>query len=201
MGNTCSLLQIYYLQVQRHLYMNTIQKLIIAVAKARSEYLTLIAGVTEAQAEWKPSNDVWNIIDITEHLFWAEQGALYGMWKTLFAIRDERIIKSYDSIHKDLPIEQIIQQTWKEKESVPAVAAPRLGGSLAFWKASLHSLQAVLEEFGDEIKEDELRLQAHPHPISGALDFQQRIEFLNFHITRHKAQVAELLTKYQEQSK
>jgi hypothetical protein len=73
------------------------------------------------------------------------------------------------------------------------VAAPRLGGPLAFWKESLHSLQAVLEAFGQDLREDELRLQAHPHPISGAFDFQQRIELLRFHIERHQEQVSQLL--------
>jgi hypothetical protein len=76
---------------------------------------------------------------------------------------------------------------------VPAVAAPRLGGPLSFWRPSLNSLQEVLAEFGKDLKEDELRLQAHPHPISGALDFQQRIEFLRFHINRHGEQVSQLL--------
>ena len=65
---------------------------------------------------------------------------------------------------------------------------------MSFWKLSLNGLQTLLNSFGEDLKEDELRLQAHPHPISGALDFQQRIEFLGFHINRHKGQVTELLT-------
>lgn len=181
--------------------MNITQKLITDVANVRSEYLTLIKPINESQASWKPASDIWNIIEITEHLVWAEQGALYGMWKTLLAIRDGSIQKNYESIHKDLPIEKIIEQTWRPKEIVPAVAAPRLGGTLAFWKASLHSLQSILEEFGTVIKDDELRLLAHPHPISGALDFHQRIEFLGFHINRHKEQVLGLLSEYNKQNR
>ena len=176
--------------------MNLVEALIQNVAIARSQYIAAITSITELEAQWKKSDEQWNIIDITEHLFWAEQGALYGMWKTLFAIREGKMNKTYDSIHKNLPIEDIIAKTWQPKEQVPAVATPRLGGTLAFWKYSLNSLQSILETFGNEIKEDELRLQAHPHPISGAMDFQQRIEFLAFHIDRHKQQVLEIIIDY-----
>jgi hypothetical protein len=173
--------------------MNTVQNLIQEVAIARTLFLNDISNVTEIDARWKPDPDVWNIIEITEHLFWAEQGGIVGMWKTLHAIREGKMEKSYESIHKNMPIEQIIKMTWQPKEKVPPIAAPRMGGPLTFWKASLNSLQEVLNSFGRDLNEDELRLQAHPHPISGQLDFQQRIEFLRFHINRHKDQVDELI--------
>ncbi|MGH2565723.1 MAG: hypothetical protein ACRDE5_14500, partial [Ginsengibacter sp.] len=91
-------------------------------------------------------------------------------------------------------VEEIIQLTWKAKEQVPAVAAPRLGGLLSFWKSSLKSLQKVLEEFGQDLGDDELRIQAHPHPISGPMDFHQRLEFIRFHINRHGDQVRRLIS-------
>lgn len=175
--------------------MNKVQEFIQIVYKSRNEYLEVIAALTEEQAHWKPDAETWNICEITEHLFWAEQGALYGMWKTLLAIREGTMERQTDSVHKDLPIESIIEQTWQAKEQVPPVAAPRLGGTLRFWRSSLKNLQFILEDFGNDLKDDELRLQAHPHPISGAMDFQQRIEFLRFHIDRHKLQVLDVLNK------
>jgi hypothetical protein len=173
--------------------MKSVQKLIQDVATARTLYLDKIAHITEVQASWKPAPEAWNLVEITEHLYWAEQGAIFDMWKTLHAIRDGSIVRTYESPHRNMPIEQVIDITWQPKEKVPAVAAPRLGGVLAFWKTSLYSLQGVLDEFGQEINDDELRWQAHPHPISGPLDFQQRIEFLRFHINRHKEQASQLL--------
>ncbi|WP_266366096.1 DinB family protein [Tellurirhabdus rosea] len=175
--------------------MNTVQKLIQDVAIARTSYLDNISGLTEIQAGWKPDPDSWTIVEITEHLFWAEQGGILGMWKTLHAVRNGSMVRTYDSIHKDMPIEQVVDLTWQPKEKVPAVAAPRLGGTLSFWRSSLSSLQEVLSAFGEDLQDDERRLQAHPHPISGPLDFQQRIEFLRFHLNRHNGQVSDLLTK------
>lgn len=173
--------------------MNTVAMLVEKVAVARREYLDQIQGYSEELAQWKPANDVWNIVENTEHLFWAEQGGIVGMWKTIHAIREGKMPTTYESVHRDMSIEEIIQQTWKEKEQVPVVAAPRFGGPLSFWHHSLNSLQGVLNAFGKDLKDDELRIQAHPHPISGAMDFQQRLEFLVFHLNRHKAQVARLI--------
>lgn len=175
--------------------MNKVEQLIDEVAVARNEFIALIENINEQQGTFKPSAVGWNITDITEHLFWAEQGAIFGMWKILYAIRNGTAIRTYESEHKEWTVEQIIAQTWKEKEQVPPMAAPRLGGTQVFWRLSLAGLQYLLEAFGKELQFDELRLQAHPHPISGAMDFQQRIEFLRFHILRHKIQAQSIIDK------
>ena len=175
--------------------MSHVKKLIDEVASARYRYLKQLETITEQKAQWKPVPEVWNIMEITEHLFWAEQGGILGMWKTLHAIRDGKIERKYDSNHKDMPIEKIIDLTWQPKEQVPAVAAPRMGGTIFFWRESLKSLHNILEAFGNDIRDDELRIMAHTHPISGAMDFQQRLEFLRFHIDRHKNQVLQLFAE------
>ena len=175
--------------------MNTLEELILDVSVARKKYIEQIEHYTQEQAQWKPGSEVWNMVEITEHLFWAEQGGILGMWKSIDAIRGGKMERKYESIHQDMPIEQIIKLTWQTKEQVPAVAAPRLGGPLSFWCTSLNSLQGVLETFGRYLKNDELRLQAHPHPISGPMDFRQRFEFLSFHINRHRTQVFRLITE------
>jgi hypothetical protein len=175
--------------------MSQVKKLIADVAYARNNYLKPLESIIEQKAQWKPAPDIWNAVEITEHLFWAEQGGISGMWKTLHAIRDGKMERKYDSDHKDMPIEKIIELTWQPKEQVPAVAAPRMGSTISFWRESLKSLQSILEAFGNEIKDDELRILAHPHPISGAMDFQQRIEFLRFHIDRHREQVSALFAE------
>jgi hypothetical protein len=132
--------------------MNKVAQLIHDVAVARNEFIALIENISEEQAAFKPSPGEWCITDNTEHLFWAEQGALYGMWKTLHAIRDGKAARTFESQHKEWDIDTLIAKTWKEKEIVPPVAAPRMGGTLIFWRAALSSLQQVLEHFGKDIR-------------------------------------------------
>ena len=179
--------------------MNPIEKLINDLAIARNNYLASIKTLTEEQTIWKPTPDVWNVVDITEHLFWAEHGAIVGMWKTLIAIREGKMERRTDSVHKNMPVEEIIALTWQPKEIVPAVAAPRMAGPIAFWQASLASLQELITLFANQLNEEDLKTLAHPHPISGDMDFQQRLEFLRFHIDRHREQV-EGIVKAQTQA-
>ncbi len=148
--------------------------------------------MTDEQANWKPADDVWNAVDITEHLFWAEQGGILGMWKVLRAKQEGKPVWEGERIHQGLSIEEIVARTWQPKEKVPAVAAPRLGGPVGFWVVSLAGLQQPLENFCSELVNEDLEAIIHPHPISGPLDIRQRLEFLRFHIDRHRHQVAAL---------
>ncbi len=175
--------------------MSKIQTLIDAIDAARNRYVNLTHQFTEPEAQWKSVPEVWSVVEITEHLFWAEQGGIIGMWKTLNAIRDGKIARLTESVHQNLSIETIIANTWQEKEVVPAVAAPRFGGPLAFWQTSLAGLQILLQQFGDTLLPQDLHVQAHPHPISGAMDFHQRLEFLRFHIDRHFQQAERILNQ------
>ena len=176
--------------------MTLTSQLLHKVAIARQNYIAVLTDLNELQAQWKPSSESWNVVEITEHLFWAEQGGILGMWKTLLGIRDGTVSYEETSLNDGLLIEVIIERTWKAKEIVPAIAAPRMGGPLLFWTSALAGLQPILESFGETLNEDDLSKKAHPHPISGPLTFGQRLEFLRFHIDRHRMQ-AENLKKLQ----
>ena len=177
--------------------MNKVSGLVKQVDQVRNSYAKLLANVDENEGNYKPMPDSWCLVEITEHLFWAEHGGILGMWKTLLAIREGKMERTFESIHKELSIEEIVARTWKSKEQVPVVAAPRMGGTLIFWRSALLSLQSVLEEFGSDLKEEDLRIQAHPHPISGPMDFQQRLEFLRLHIERHHQQATEIRKQWE----
>lgn len=172
--------------------MKQVQKLVRAIAKSRNRYLNLISALSEEQAQHKLESNVWNAIEITEHLFWAEQGALFGMWKTLYAHRNGQL-SVLKAIHEGLSIEEEVARTLQLKEIMPAVAPPRMGGTLIFGSVSLQGFQFTLKSLGSELSDDDLLILAHPHPISGVLDFRQRLEFIRFHIDRHYDQVKKLI--------
>jgi len=172
--------------------MTLTNQLLNQVAIARQNYIAALDDFNELQSQWRPSIESWNAIEITEHLFWAEQGGILGMWKTLLGVRAGTVNYEESSSNDGLSIEAVIEQTWKAKEVVPAIAAPRMGGPLPFWTSALSGLQPILEKFGDILNDDDLSKKSHPHPISGPLTFGQRLEFLRFHIDRHRMQVENL---------
>ena len=173
--------------------MENIENLFKAIAAARAEYIETAKLFSETHAQSKPSPIVWNAVEITEHLYWAEQGGIFSIWKTLAANNEGKTIWEGEKIHDGKAMDTIIAQTWKEKEEVPAVAAPRLGGPLAYWVAMLYSLGSTLEQLKPKSTVADLTLMTPPHPISGPFNLGQRLEFLAFHIKRHQKQLENLL--------
>jgi DinB superfamily len=169
-----------------------INALLAAVGSARSNYLKELLTLTEEQAHHKSAPEVWCAVEITEHLYWAEMGGIAGMWNVLNKHLNGESGYAGELIHRNLSIEEIVARTWQAKEVVPAVATPRMGGSMVFWASMLESLQPVLAKLVAELAKYDKEFVVHPHPISGPLDSWQRLEFLRFHIDRHRGQVNNL---------
>ncbi|GAB3024818.1 DinB family protein [Spirosoma pulveris] len=169
--------------------MSPLDQLLDDVASARTQYTYEVEKLTEEQAHWKPSADEWSATEITEHLYWAEHGGIWGMWRAFHAHQAGTPIWTGELVHRGLPIETIIERTWQEKEIVPLIAAPRMGGPVAFWLSAFNSLQQPLRDLSTALADADLESIIHPHPLSGPLDIRQRFEFLRFHIDRHRKQV------------
>lgn len=169
--------------------MTKLKPLLNSVAVARQQFIQAASGLTYEQSQFKPSAEVWSVVDNVEHLFWAEMGGINGIWKTLEGIRNKKPIWTGEAIHHGLPIEKIIERTWKEKEQVPEIAKPRWGGPVEYWIAALNGCQALLELLCRELEGHDPEHVIYPHIISGPLNVVQRLEFLRFHLNRHQLQI------------
>lgn len=174
--------------------MDNLQDLIRQVNVARQEVISLAKEVSSDQSVFKPSEDSWSIVDIVEHLVWAEQGGINGIWKALEGIKKGVPVWQGELIHHGLRIERIIELTWQEKEKVPESAKPRWGGPVKFWIASLDNTQKLLEELGAALDGFDCEKIIYPHIISGPLNVIQRMEFLRFHFHRHRRQIENVIS-------
>jgi hypothetical protein len=172
--------------------MAAVQQLARQVAEARRNLIAQANLFSEYSSKWKATPENWCATEIVEHLFWAEQGGVLGMWKSLDAHREGRALWHGESPHNGLTIAEIVSRTWKEKEIVPSIAAPRMSGPIAFWIISLNGLQHNLDSLAKELTDDDLKIMTQPHPISGPLNMHQRFEFLRFHLNRHEKQLKEI---------
>ena len=178
--------------------MATVEKLLSSIEFSRDIYIKTIGDLSKEATKHKPTESSWDIVEITEHLYWAEFLGVAVMSKVLAEVLEGKRKLKYESKNKDLTIERVVELTWKQKEQVPDIAAPRVRGSITFWINSMISLRGILAEFTSNLNDDMLRVIAHAHPISGELDFQQRLEFLRFHIDRHHLQAKRNIKDFKE---
>ena len=163
--------------------------LIQEVEKARQSFIATLYGLSPQQYRYKPAPDQWAIVDIAEHMVWAEQIGVNGMWKALEGIINGEPIWEGTPEHAGRTIEEVVELTWQAKEKVPEVAKPRWGGALNFWIQALKACEPLLSSLGVAMQNYDPAQIIYPHPISGPLNVEQRIEFLRFHLNRHQAQI------------
>ena len=99
--------------------MNKLNTLLPAVKLARQQFIKVASGLSFDQSQFKSSAEAWSVADIIEHMVWAEMGAINGVWKTLEGIKNDNPIWKGEAIHHGLPIEEIIEKTWRTKEEFP----------------------------------------------------------------------------------
>ncbi|NRB46637.1 MAG: DinB family protein [Saprospiraceae bacterium] len=164
-------------------------QLIQEVERARQDFIDSLSGLSSQQYRYQPAPDQWAILEIAEHMVWAEQIGVNGMWKALEGIKNGAPIWAGTPTHVGRTIEEVVDLTWQTREKVPEVAKPRWGGALDFWIAALKACAPILAALKVALAEYDPAEIIYPHPISGPLNVVQRIEFLRFHLDRHRAQV------------
>jgi hypothetical protein len=168
--------------------------LVDTVEAARRDYLSLLEGLSEEQAGFKVEDAAWTIAEITEHLFHAEFGGINLIWRAADGLARGTPVWSGESPNRGLSIEEVVRRTWREREASPASALPRVGGPLDYWAAALRSCSSLLAELKVRLRLVPLEDSIYPHAISGPLDARQRLQFLAFHLHRHREQVVTVMS-------
>lgn len=168
-----------------------IDELFSSIAAARRDLLAATSGLTNAQGAFRPSPDVWTVAENVEHLVLAEMS---GATKICQAADDARAGRLWtgDNPNAGLSIEEIVARTWKPREAAPPIATPHMGGTLRYWESALAACEPMLAAVRAALEGLDLRTVIFPHFLCGPLDAVQRLEFLRFHIERHRAQIERL---------
>jgi len=168
--------------------------LIAAVERTRATVLDSVARLSETQASYKPSGGGWSVAEILEHLYLAE---ISGISKICTAVDSVRLDVKWTAAKPNAGkhIEQVVAETWKEKEIAPPIATPHIGGPLWFWMTALKSLTPVLSDLGTRLRGLNPGDVVFPHFLSGPLDAAQRLEFLRWHMERHLGQIQHVMNE------
>jgi hypothetical protein len=171
-----------------------VDELVDAVEEARQYYLAALAGLSADQGNFKLNPKGWSIAQITEHLVHAELGGINLIWRAAEGILSGAPVWTGESPNRGLTIEEVVQRTWRPRETSPDSAVPRVGGPLGYWAASLRNCAGLLRDLRSALLGVSLEEVVYPHAISGPLDARQRLQFLAFHLDRHRRQVSEILS-------
>jgi uncharacterized damage-inducible protein DinB len=169
-----------------------VQQLVNEIDVARHELLRAVEPLRAEEGNFQPAPDAWSIAQVLEHLVWAELGGLNSMMTALEAWRRGEPVWTEANPNRGKTIEEIIRDTWREKETAPESAEPKMGGPLPYWVALFQASQLVVERVAEEIRLGELDDVIYPHFLSGPLTMRQRLEFLRYHMQHHMPQVAAL---------
>jgi len=172
--------------------MQTVQELIHEIAEARRRLIATIANLTPAQAAFKPAPEEWSVLENVEHVVLAEISGVSKIWQAADSFREGTLVFTGEHTNQGLSIDEVVARTWKPKEIAPPIATPHIGGPLQYWISCSESCQSVLDRLGTALDGLDLERVIFPHFLSGPLDARQRLEFLRFHLDRHRAQILRL---------
>lgn len=159
----------------------------------RSRLLDLVRPLTNLQAEYKPAPETWSINEHLEHLVLAEVSGTSKIWAAAEGIRTEKPVWTGHHTNRGLSIEEIVARTWKSKEIAPPIATPHIGGPLSYWTEYLSLAGHLLDRLAPLLEDLDPETVVFPHFLCGPLDAAQRIDFLRFHILRHRRQIETLI--------
>lgn len=169
--------------------------LIKKVAEARFGLVDLVAGLTSERASHKPTPQTWSANENLEHLVLAEMSGVSKIWAAAEGVRKGKPVWNGEHTNRGLSIEEVVARTWKPKEIAPPLVAPRFGGPPSYWLEALRQSQELLNKLEPVLDGLDIETVIFPHFLSGPLDAGQRIDFLRFHISRHRCQIEEMLLR------
>jgi len=158
----------------------------------RKLFLESVAGLSDAQWNFKPAPEVWSVGEVAEHIAVSED--------TIFGLITEKIMKGPAEPDKKAEVQgkdQIIMEKVVDR-SVKVQAPEMLRPTHRF-----ASQQALLDHFKEsrdrtvayvQNTQDDLRSHFGDHPLLKTMDGYQWLLLLSTHSHRHTLQIEEVKT-------
>ena len=166
------------------------ERAITDLQATRKLFLESVAGLSEAQWNFKPAPEVWSVAEAAEHIAVSED--------TLFALVTERLMKSPAQPEKRAEVKGKDEILWERVvDRSHKAQAPEILRPTHRWATE----QALVDHFKEsrdrtiayvEHTDDALRDHFFTHPAFGLLDGYQWIVLITTHTHRHTLQIEEV---------
>lgn len=159
-------------------------RIVAGLEASRDAFQNAVAGLSQAQAQFKPSPERWSVEEIVEHVAVAEHGMFRLISELHEVVTDPHLAESAAALARTA-----------DRKTMPLPAPERVYpkrrfGDLAGALAKFLENRARTIEFVQNCQDD-LRLRLIKHPV-GLVNGQDCLAILTAHPLRHVAQIQEL---------
>ncbi len=163
-----------------------------SIVQARARIIEKACCLSADETLFKPDPSVWCVSEILEHVYLCEMWVLADIWSRAEAdsVRSEPEIESAD---QGDTFEAIIRPFDAQKIKAPEPLIPSGTGNARFWVEALRANQEIVDALPQLFSETDPRKIVFPHFIVGPLNVIQWLEFLPYHLDRHRVQIEGLM--------
>lgn len=161
-----------------------------AFERRKSNFLSELAGLDEAQLHFRPAPEAWSLLDVADHLSRTEAAVAKALAEGIPADRAKRKLKHVLKLRLvlialSLPVRVPVPPN---SQNIRPGSDLTLDGVRESWGAHRRSLAEQLASYGDA----DMQRMVVRHPIAGPVAPRHTIAFLNAHFDHHRYQVARL---------
>lgn len=157
----------------------------------RKLFLDAIAGLTPAQANFKPAPGRWSIAECAEHIALSETFIADRAKSSLKGPEDAEIVRGDAARKRDQQLVNMVPDRTQRFQAPEPLQPQRkfatLGEAAEYFKKSRDANIAYVRTTGDD-----LRAHSAPHPVLGKLDAYQWFLLISAHSERHTRQIEEV---------
>ncbi|HYP27395.1 MAG TPA: DinB family protein [Blastocatellia bacterium] len=169
-----------------------IQEIIDVIAADRQSLLASVSGLTQAQLDYKPSEDGWSISDILHHLALSDEANVRLATNMLKHAEEKNVPRDDSPDASVLGCLDEFSGPLRTKVKAPARVNPRDYLASAESLARLDASRARLNECIVQLGQYDLSQLVYPHPFLGELNMYHWLLLAGGHERRHTVQIGRL---------
>jgi hypothetical protein len=175
---------------------STVAEIYAALDKTRGKLTDAVSNLTDAQADFRPSEDKWSTALIVEHLAKTEANLVRVVAKLLRAAEAENA--PFDgTINPPVSFAEMAEKVRGSRLEAPEFIRPVEGVPIAESLKKLAESRAAIQELRPRIESVAGYNAQYPHPFFGNLNLYEWVAFIGLHEMHHLRQINDRLAEMQ----
>lgn len=168
-----------------------IEKRFREIEAQRNTLLDDVAKLSHACQNFKPAPEAWSILQVLNHLIYAETNTVKYMNKKMLGITGVKKAGAMASV-RSVVLNAFLRSPLKFK--APKAALPVMEDVYVFdnLRKQWNDVRAQFSKILDRIGTADAEKLVFKHPISGKFNIYQTMSFLEEHIEHHKKQIGRI---------